>query len=191
MGFIGPTDYSGLAFLNNDVLTGAFGDLADVYNYSQCNPTDSAGNTITNFFAPNDLIRGGDYVEEYVVLQLQRRSSGVAATPEQGIVLPAELCVQQGDDGLWNRNVSTGSDQSRFLPYLNNADPLFERSRAPFDITQQFKANFTYELPIGQGHKLSSDNKFYAHPTGRLADRLNLYVADRERLSPSFRDSRH
>ena len=158
-GFIGPTDLNGLAFLNNDILTGAFGDLADVYHYSQCNPSDSAGNTIPNFFAPSDLIRGGDLLKNTSfssynagVVQLQRRLS-------KGLYFQTSYVFSKVMTD-YGTGTSTGTDQSRFLPYLNNADPRFEKSRAPFDITQQFKANFTYELPIGQGHKLSSDNKF-------------------------------
>jgi len=52
----------------------------------------------------------------------------------------------------------SGGDQTRFLPLLDNANPQFERSRANFDITHAFKANFTYELPIGEGHRLSPSN---------------------------------
>jgi Carboxypeptidase regulatory-like domain/TonB dependent receptor len=44
--------------------------------------------------------------------------------------------------------------QSQFQPFLDNARPYLERQRAQFDITQAFKANFTYELPIGRGHKM-------------------------------------
>jgi hypothetical protein len=58
----------------------------------------------------------------------------------------------------------TNGDQTRFLPLLDNAHPQFERSRANFDITHAFKANFTYELPIGEGHKLT--------PSNQLASRL-------------------
>ena len=43
---------------------------------------------------------------------------------------------------------SNNNDQSRFLPFQDNARPYLERSRAPFDLTHAFKANFTYELPI-------------------------------------------
>jgi hypothetical protein len=47
-----------------------------------------------------------------------------------------------------------GGSQSQFQPYQDNARPYLEKARAPFDLTQAFKANFTYELPIGQGHKM-------------------------------------
>jgi hypothetical protein len=49
---------------------------------------------------------------------------------------------------------SNNSDQNRFNPVQDNARAFLERSRAPFDITHAFKANFTYELPIGKGHRL-------------------------------------
>jgi hypothetical protein len=42
--------------------------------------------------------------------------------------------------------------QSQFQPFQDNARPAIERQRAQFDITHAFKANFTYELPIGRGH---------------------------------------
>src|SRR5262249_31641934 len=58
------------------------------------------------------------------------------------------------------------NDQTRFLPLLDNAQPNLERSRANFDITHAFKANFLYELPIGEGHKLSPSNHVLANLLG-------------------------
>jgi hypothetical protein len=53
-----------------------------------------------------------------------------------------------------------GGSQSQFQPFQDNARPQLEKQRAPFDLTNAFKANFTYELPIGKGHTLlASDNK--------------------------------
>src|SRR4029077_10310785 len=52
-----------------------------------------------------------------------------------------------------------GGSQSQFQPFQDNARPQLEKQRAPFDLTHAFKANFTYELPIGKGHRLlSSEN---------------------------------
>ncbi len=156
LGFIGPVDYSGLGFLNNDILTGSYGDLADIYHYSQCNPTDNAGNPATNFFVPNDPILGGDLLRNASfssynagVVEVRRRFS-------KGLYFQASYVFSKV---MTDYGTSNNNDQSRFLPYLNNADIAFEKARAPFDITQQLKANFTYELPLGHGHKLSSDNK--------------------------------
>jgi len=44
--------------------------------------------------------------------------------------------------------------QSQFQPFQDNARAFLEKSRAQFDITHAFKANFTYELPLGKGHRL-------------------------------------
>ena len=44
--------------------------------------------------------------------------------------------------------------QSQFQPFQDNARPGLEKARAPFDPTHAFKANFTYELPIGRGHRM-------------------------------------
>ena len=43
----------------------------------------------------------------------------------------------------------------RFEPFLDLANPKIERARAPFDITHAIKSNWTYELPIGKGHRIS------------------------------------
>ena len=47
---------------------------------------------------------------------------------------------------------------NQFQPYQDNANPQLEKQRAVFDLTHAFKANFTYELPIGKGHRLFSSN---------------------------------
>ena len=47
-----------------------------------------------------------------------------------------------------------GGSQSQFQPFQDNARIFLEKARAPFDLTHAFKANFTYELPIGRGHKM-------------------------------------
>jgi hypothetical protein len=44
----------------------------------------------------------------------------------------------------------------RFEPFLDLANPQIERARAPFDITHAIKSNWTYELPMGKGHRLSA-----------------------------------
>jgi Carboxypeptidase regulatory-like domain/TonB dependent receptor len=158
LGFIGPVDYSGLGFLNNDIFAGTYGDLANIYHYAACNPSDSAGNVIPNFFVANDLILGGDLLKNSSfssynagVLELQHRMG-------KGLYFQVSYVFSKVMTD-YGTGTTTGNDQSRFLPYLNNADPQYEKARAPFDITQQFKANFTYQLPIGHGHNLSSDNR--------------------------------
>jgi len=50
--------------------------------------------------------------------------------------------------------------QTQFQPYQDNARPRLEWGPAQFNLTNAFKANFTYEVPIGKGHKmLASGNR--------------------------------
>ena len=47
---------------------------------------------------------------------------------------------------------SIGTGQTRLEAFLDNKQPHIERSRAPFDLPHQIKANFVYDLPAGAGH---------------------------------------
>ena len=44
-------------------------------------------------------------------------------------------------------------------PVLDNASPTVERARADYDLTHAFKFNYYIPLPIGTGHRFSSQNK--------------------------------
>ena len=73
-----------------------------------------------------------------------------------------------------------GGSQSQFQPVQDNARPQLEKERAPFDLTHAFKANFTYELPIGRGHRLlSSRNKIVGLLTDGWQTGIHLYLAER------------
>jgi hypothetical protein len=47
-----------------------------------------------------------------------------------------------------------GLDQLRFEPFLDINNTALERSRTPTDLTHQFKANYSYDLPVGGDHLL-------------------------------------
>jgi hypothetical protein len=143
----GPGAYGfldALGFINNDVQNGFVGDLAHIYQEFGCGPA-------PGFFAPNDLIIGADLLKNASfssynagVVEVRRRlSNGLYL---QGNYVFSKVMTDYG--------TSVNNDQVRFQPYLDNAQPRLERARAPFDFNHQFKANFTYELPIGKGHDL-------------------------------------
>ena len=48
---------------------------------------------------------------------------------------------------------SLGDYQSRFQPYLDNANGKLERARAPYDLTHVFHFNGSYDLPFGPGKR--------------------------------------
>jgi hypothetical protein len=53
-----------------------------------------------------------------------------------------------------------GLDQLRFEPFLDINNGAIERSRPPYDLTHQFKANYAYDLPMGEGRAIHLANKW-------------------------------
>jgi hypothetical protein len=47
-----------------------------------------------------------------------------------------------------------GLDQLRFEPFLDINNTALEHARTPTDLTHQFKANYSYDFPAGEGHRL-------------------------------------
>ena len=151
LGAAGPTDYSGVAFINTDIQQGFAGDLAHVYQEFGCGPA-------PGFFAPNDNIVGGDLLKNGSFSSYNSGVVEVRRRFNRGLYFQANYVFGKV---LTDYAPASNNDQSRFQPLLDNAQPKLERGRAPFDFNHQFKANFTYELPFGRGHRLlSSDNKF-------------------------------
>ena len=48
---------------------------------------------------------------------------------------------------------STGTAQARFEPFIDNARPGIERTRAEFHVTHVLNANAIWELPFGEGRR--------------------------------------
>lgn len=49
---------------------------------------------------------------------------------------------------------AAGIDQLRFEPFMDINNTALERSRPPTDLTNQFKSNYSYDFPFGEGHAL-------------------------------------
>jgi hypothetical protein len=116
---------------------------ADLFDTGCCFP--GQFNTI-NWFQ-NPYIMGGDLLKNTSfsnynagIVEVRRRFS-------KGIYFQANYTFSKVMTDF-------GGSQSQFQPFQDNARPGLERARAQFDITHAFKANFTYELPIGRGHRM-------------------------------------
>jgi hypothetical protein len=59
----------------------------------------------------------------------------------------------------WLGNTA-GVEQLRYEPFMDVNNPGIEKSRSPFDLTHQFKANYVYDLPFGLGHRIQSKQKW-------------------------------
>jgi hypothetical protein len=142
-------------FVENIIAQGQFGMLSGIYHGGGFD-TDSSGHPGPNdpvtlfpnpFLLGADLLKNGSFSTYHAaVVEVRRRFS-------KGLYFQANYTYSK---------VMTdyGGSQSQFQPYQDNARPGIEKQRAPFDLTHAFKANFTYELPIGKGHKLfASENR--------------------------------
>jgi hypothetical protein len=101
-----------------------------------------------NHFLVNPGKRGGAYVVDN-----SGRSYYDAFTVELRRRLSAGLLVQANytfGKALGNTYASSSSVYDQPTTIRN---PELRKSVAPFDITQSFKANFIYELPVGQGKR--------------------------------------
>jgi len=136
--------FPGAGVVQTDIEQGQVGSLADLYHIDGIE-------AFPGQFTPNDLIRGGDLLENYSssnynagIVEIRRRFGS-------GLNIQASYTFSKA-------MTDSGGSQNNFSPLLDNAQPQLEQSRANFDITHAFKSNFIYELPIGKGHNFAPGN---------------------------------
>ncbi|HKF52311.1 MAG TPA: TonB-dependent receptor [Candidatus Acidoferrales bacterium] len=145
LAFITPGDPGALenGFVQGEIEAGQVGDLADIYHID-------GFENLTGLpfpqgqFTTNDLIRGGDLLENFSsssynagVVEVQRRF-------KNDLIFQGSYTYSKVID-------DADGSQSNFSPLLDNAQPRTVRGRASFDVTHAFKANFVYNLPFGTG----------------------------------------
>ncbi len=147
--------FLGNGTIDNLILQGQFGALSALYHadgFDQGNnPLPGPGNPVQLF--PNPFIMGADLLKNTSfstynagIVEFRRRFN-------RGLYFQANYTYSKVMTDF-------AGSQSQFQPVQDNARPQLEKERAPFDLTHAFKANFTYELPIGKGHRLlASSNK--------------------------------
>jgi hypothetical protein len=147
--------FLGNATIDNLIMQGQYGALSALYHadgFDQGNnPLPGPNNPVMLF--PNPFIMGADLLKNSSfstynagIVELRRRFT-------RGLYFQANYTYSKVMTDF-------AGSQSQFQPVQDNARPQLEKERAPFDLTHAFKANFTYELPIGRGHRLlSSRNK--------------------------------
>lgn len=141
----GPSDPGFLenGFIQSEIERAQVGDLADIYHI------DGIENNFglpfpQGQFTTNDLIRGGDLLENFSsssynagVVEVQRRF-------KNDLIFQGSYTYSKVID-------DADGSQTNFSPLLDNAQPRAVRGRASFDVTHAFKANFVYNLPFGSG----------------------------------------
>jgi hypothetical protein len=139
----------------DDIQQGLLGALEASYHAEEWdtgnNPGPGFNNPVTLFANPfimgGDLLKNSSFSSYHAgVVELRRRLN-------RGLYFQGNYVFSKV---MTDYSTGTNNDQSRFQPYLDNARPFLEKGRAGFDITHAFKANFTYDLPVGTGHRLFS-----------------------------------
>ena len=141
--------FLGNGLVQSRILAGEVGDLADIYHVNGIENT-SGLPFPQGQFTTNDLIRGGDLIENFSsssynagVVQVQRRAFN------NGLLFQGSYTFSKVID-------DADGSQSNFSPLIDNANPRYARGRASFDVTHAIKGNFVYDLPFGPGHRFGS-----------------------------------
>ena len=139
----------------DDIQQGSMGALEASYH---AEGWDSGNDPNCNFgpcdpvvLFPNTFIMGGDLLKNTSFASYHAGVVEVRRRLNRGLYFQANYVYSKV---LTDYSTGSNGDQSRFQPYLDNARPFLEKGRATFDITHAFKANFTYDIPIGVGHRL-------------------------------------
>ncbi len=119
---------------------GEVGELAYEYQVEGLNGS-------LNFF-PNPNALTTDYVTNYSNSVYDSLQIEVRHRFQHGMEFQANYVFEK-----WLSDAA-GNDQYRYEPFLDINNPAIERARNPDDLTHQFKANYSYELPMGEGHRL-------------------------------------
>jgi len=132
-----------------DIAEGQVGELASYYQINGLNGS-------VNFFQNYNSL-GTNYLTNFSNSSYNSLQINVSHRVDSGLYIQGNYTFSKvlAD--------ADGNTQERFDPFLNVFNGSLERARAPFDITHIFHLNASYDLPLGQGHRLSA---------GRVLDRV-------------------
>ncbi|MGH3184971.1 MAG: hypothetical protein ACRD1G_04465, partial [Acidimicrobiales bacterium] len=123
--------------------TGQVGEFVNTYF------SNNASGTVA--LTPSPLISVGDVLQNHASSIYHAGSVELRRRFNNGLTFQANYTYSK---------VLTNSDgsQTNVDPLLDNAQPTIERARASYDLTNGFKANFDYGLPVGKGYALNPGN---------------------------------
>ncbi len=132
--------------VQSDIQTGQVAELGALYQINSLAGPYSTDPNLSFFPNPNAL--GAAFLTNfsnstYNSLQLEVRHRFA-----QGLEFQANYTFEK-----WLSDAA-GIYQNRFEPFMDINNTAIERARTPTDLTNQFKANYSYDLPFGEGHKI-------------------------------------
>jgi hypothetical protein len=132
--------------VRNYIQTGQVGDLAYWYHSNNYYGTSTVPLVANKVASVADLITNLSHSTYHAgVVEVRRRFS-------RSLGFQANY--------TWSKVLtdSSGEGQTKFEPFLDNANPRADRARATFDTPHAFKANFVYEFPFGRGRRWAPGN---------------------------------
>jgi hypothetical protein len=132
--------------VQSDIQTGQVAELGALYQINSLAGPYSTDPNLSFFPNPNAL--GAAFLTNfsnstYNSLQLEVRHRFA-----RGLEFQANYVFEK-----WLSDAA-GIFQNRFEPFMDINNTAIERARTPTDLTNQFKANYSYDLPFGEGHKI-------------------------------------
>jgi hypothetical protein len=125
--------------VRSDIQTGQVGALAELY------AVDSLNGSVQFFQNPNAL--GADMVTNYSNSTYNGLQADISHRFHGGLSAQANYTFSKV------LSDAAGDTQERFEPFQDINNAKLEKSRAPFNQTHVFKANYIYELPFGAGKR--------------------------------------
>jgi hypothetical protein len=133
---------------------GVVGDLANYYHsYGTVYQAFTTGPTLQ--LSPNPLLQAADLLGNYSSSIYNAGSVEIRRRFRSGLNFQGSYTFSKV---FTDYSADTNVGVQRFYPYLDNAQPGLERSRANFDLSHAFKANFLYEVPVGKGRFWAPSN---------------------------------
>ncbi len=132
--------------VQSDIQTGQVAELGSLYQFNALAGPYSTDPGLS--FFPNPNAFGSTYLTNftnstYNSLQLEARHRFA-----RGLEFQANYSFEK-----WLSDAA-GIYQNRFEPFMDINNTAIERARTPTDLTHQFKANYSYDLPLGEGHRI-------------------------------------
>lgn len=137
--------FLGAGIVQSEIEEGEVGELANLYH-------ENGIEAFNGQFTPSEFVLVGDDLQNFSSSSYNAGYAQVRRRFASGLILQASY--------TWSKVLDDfDGTQNNVLALLDNGTPQIERGRASFDVTNSFKANFTYNLPFGQGQRWSSSNK--------------------------------
>ena len=132
--------------VENEIQSGQVADLGALYQVNGYAGPSSLDPGL-NFF-PNPNAFGSTYLTNFSNSTYNSLQLEVRHRFSRGLEFQANYVFEK-----WLSDAA-GIFQNRYEPFMDINNTAIEKARTPTDLRHQFKANYSYDLPFGEGHEI-------------------------------------